>query len=108
MGNNRGIAFIESVVAILLLAIVVSGNMFVMSAAKMYASSGRYHYQAVSLAREELERIVAGEAPTTGAVTIDSATGLTGTLSVTNPTTDTIEVTVTWADGQEGIVLYIP
>lgn len=115
MTTNRGFTLIENVVAIILLGIVITATVFSVTTARMYVTAARHHYQAISLARDEIERIIAGEAPFSGEVTIDAVTGLTGSMSVSNPTVNTVDVTVSWTEEMwadlsmnETIVMVLP
>ena len=113
--KTHGHTLVENAVAICLLGIIIAATILALVTARMYALVARHHYQAASLAREEVERILAGESSSPGTVTIDSATGLTGTLAVSNPTSDTLEVKVSWTDKywvsvskEETIVMFLP
>ena len=115
MLQGKGFTLMENVIAALLLGIIVTATIFSFATARMYAATARHHYQAINLARDQVEGIIAGEAASPGTVTIDSVPGLTGNLSVTNPTTDSIDVTVTWTEDMfsdvamsETIVLILP
>ena len=83
-------------------------------AVRMHVAGAKYHYQAVSIAREKMEDIIqagicAGASSEADQnVTIDSASGLTGVRSVTyspDPATDnvTVSVKVTWSSPSGGV-----
>ena len=59
MTRDKGFALLEVCVAILLLGIVIAATAFSLTAARMYATSAKHHYLAASLARYEIENIVA-------------------------------------------------
>lgn len=117
MVSSRGISLIENLIAILLLAIIVTSGFLALSSSRMYVLTARHHYQGINLARERLEDIISGGDASLGvtAVAVDPATGLNGNLTVSYPVAGTIDVSVTWNDGlwgniasQETIVMRLP
>ena len=118
---NKGFSLIENVVAIFLVGIVIAATIFSFATARMYAASARHHYQAVSIARDGIERITAGEdlVPETTAsiatVIIDSDPILTGERKITPLFDQKVVVIVSWTekmwgdiDKKEKIVLFLP
>lgn len=112
---QKGFTLLENVLAVFLLGIVITATIFSITTAKMYTTSSRHHTAALNLARAQIERILAGAAPSPGPVTIDAVTGVTGTLSVSNPTVNTAQVTVSWTEEmwgsvskEETIIVYLP
>jgi len=112
--ENKGFTLLENSIAILLLGIIITVTLLSLVTARMYTVATKHNYQAINLAREEIEKILAGQTPSTGAVTIDADTALLGTISVSYPTTNTAQITVSWTEKMwasiaksETIVVYV-
>ncbi len=111
----RGFTLAENLIAVILLGIVIVAIVVSFASARMYTATATHHYQAINLARDQIEKILSGQAASEGVVTIDTATGLAGDLAVSNPTTETLDVTVSWtekmwadSDHSETIVFFLP
>jgi len=117
MVRARGISLIESIIAVFLLAILITAAIFAFSAARFQVVAARHHYQAINLARDRIEDIISGGSAAAGttAVVIDPSAGLGGNLIVSYPIADRIDVTVTWNEtlwvdiaSAETIVMLMP
>lgn len=102
MVKNKGFTLIENITAIVLIGIVITATIFSFVSARVWVSMSRRRYQAVCLAREEIEKIIAGEVDSSPKnylnILIDGDTGLLGNMAVTNPTLTSVDITVSWTE----------
>jgi Tfp pilus assembly protein PilV len=120
--TNKGVTIVENIISIFLMGIIVTSTMFALVSTQRYITASNHHYQAINIARNELERIFSGDIliqpgnSYTQTVTIDNARSLTGTLNVNySSVTSNVDVTVTWNENmwtnqasQEQIVAFLP
>ncbi len=122
MLTNKGLTITENLISVVLVGIIVAATLFSMVSAQRYIASANHHYQAINIARDELENIFSGEIVITPgssyarSITIDNVTNLTGTITVDySDTTLNMDILVTWIEGmwtnqasQETIVAFVP
>ncbi|MEE8360073.1 MAG: prepilin-type N-terminal cleavage/methylation domain-containing protein [Candidatus Omnitrophota bacterium] len=98
MVRPRGISLIECIIAIVILAIVITSAIFALSTARFQVTTARHHYQAINIARDRIEDIISGGSAAAGVtpVVIDPSTGLGGNLTVSYPVAGRIDITVDW------------
>lgn len=120
--SNKGVTLIENVVAIAIMAIVIPATMLSHVSAQRNMTVSRHHYQAVNIARNELEQILSGEiiivpgVSYTRSVSIDGTTGLNGNIVVNYPAaTLNVDIVVSWVeamwtdlDSQESLIAFVP
>ncbi len=117
MVRSKGISLVECIIAIAILAILIATALFAFSAARFQVVAARHHYQAINIARERIEDIISGGSAAAVATPelIDPSTGLWGTITVSYPAVDRIDITVAWTEtlwgniqSAETIVMLMP
>jgi len=102
--TNKGITLVENLISILLIGMVASTAMYSQVSSQKYLASAKHHYQAINLARDEMENITAGEIildpgnTYTRNVVIDNETALIGVINVDYSDFSNVEITVNWTD----------
>jgi len=100
--NIKGVTIIENLIAVFLIAVVVSATIYGFASAERYMALARHHYRAAGYAREALEREMSGITQRPVAeLEIDPNTNpplLATSGAVIADDGRTIEVTVNWLE----------
>ena len=102
--SDKGITIIENLIAVVLVAIVVSATIYGFASAQRYMALARHHYRAASYAREAVERQLYSALMTQRPVSqleIDPNSNpplLASSAAVITDDGRTIEVTVNWVE----------